>query len=73
MPCNSIQCAGCEVWFNWATLRTSSSKAGTLSVGPAWQPGEREYQMSLPEKEKKELLERNGIEYDPNYVRLRNR
>ncbi|ETO05798.1 hypothetical protein RFI_31597 [Reticulomyxa filosa] len=74
--CNVMQCGQCGIWWNWRTYEFGNSsrdlKNKARSYGTLWEPGELEYQQGLqrekPEEFKK-LLERNGIPYDPNYVR----
>jgi len=74
--CNVIQCAGCNIWWNWRTRQTGNSstelKNKARMDGTLWEPGELEYQMQLQRKDPeafKALLERNGMVYDPNYRR----
>jgi len=74
--CNVINCATCNCWWNWrsgevgrssAELKQRARMAGTL-----WEPGELAYQQGLQRSDPgafKALLERNGVEYNPNYVR----
>eukprot|EP00479_Gromia_sphaerica_P013120 TRINITY_DN717_c0_g1_i1.p1 TRINITY_DN717_c0_g1~~TRINITY_DN717_c0_g1_i1.p1 ORF type:complete len:55 (+),score=3.84 TRINITY_DN717_c0_g1_i1:30-167(+) len=43
--------------------------------GSLWEPGELQYQLNLQPSDPtafKDLLERNGIKYDPNFVRGQN-
>jgi len=74
--CNVMQCPGCQIWWNWRTLATghnsTSLKDRARMEGTLWEPGELQYQLTLQRTnlpEFKALLERNGIEYNPNYVR----
>ncbi|ETO14500.1 hypothetical protein RFI_22860 [Reticulomyxa filosa] len=74
--CNVLQCGKCNMWWNWRTLEFAKTSKELKDKARAertlWEPGELEYQMKL-EKENpeafKELLKRNGIEYNPNYAR----
>jgi len=76
--CNVIQCASCSIWWNWATNATGNDsrelKEKARLAGNLWEPGELAFQQNLertnPEEFKK-LLERNGVKYNPNYVRGR--
>ncbi|CAF1039468.1 unnamed protein product [Didymodactylos carnosus] len=72
--CNVIECAKCSIWWNWATREMGQDgrdlKHRARYNGSLWEPGELEYQQNLQYRnpaEFKALLERNGIEYDPNY------
>ncbi|CAF3082120.1 unnamed protein product [Rotaria socialis] len=74
--CNVIQCAKCGVWWNWKTKEQGHSesdlKQRARMNGTLWEPGELRYQQELEARNPKEfqaLLERNGIKYDPNYIR----
>ncbi|CAF3865774.1 unnamed protein product [Adineta steineri] len=75
--CNVIECAKCGIWWNWNTREQGHNgtdlKNRARMNGTLWEPGELYYQQQLevnnPE-EFKALLERNGITYDPNYVRV---
>jgi flagellar biosynthesis GTPase FlhF len=76
--CNVLQCGACDIWWNWKTRDTAASsrdlKERARRAGTLWEPGELAYQQKLerenPEEFRK-LLERNGVKYDPNYVRGR--
>ena len=74
--CNVIECGRCGVWFNWETRETGSSsselKGRARRGGTLWGAGELQYQMRLQREDPeafRQLLERNGIRYDPNYRR----
>ncbi|CAF0994339.1 unnamed protein product [Didymodactylos carnosus] len=74
--CNVIECAKCSIWWNWATREMGHDardlKERARMHGTLWEPGELLYQLDLQRRnpeEFKALLERNGIQYDPNYVR----
>ena len=74
--CNVIECAKCGIWWNWRTRDTGTNsrqlKAKARSNGTLWGKGELRYQMDLQRNDPqafKALLERNGVKYDPNYVR----
>jgi len=74
--CNVLQCGQCGIWWNWKTFEFSTNskdlKNKARDHGTLWEHGELEYQRRLqrenPEEFKK-LLERNGIQYDSNYIR----
>merc|ERR1719499_1159537 len=74
--CNIINCNNCGVWWNWRTRETGNSqremKQRARQRGTLWEPGELAYQQNLQRhhpEQFRQLLERNGIKYDPNYVR----
>lgn len=74
--CNVIQCYACQIWWNWQSRETGKSqsalKAHARAMGTLWLPGELAYQQTLQRTDIeafKALLARNGIEYDPAYVR----
>lgn len=74
--CNVIQCNKCSIWWNWRTnayANTSRELKNKSRVnGSLWEKGELEYQMNLQNTDKnafKSLLERNGMVYNPNYIR----
>jgi len=76
--CNIINCGKCNVWWNWKTYETGNSqremKQRARMNGSLWEPGELQYQQRLQRENPqafKDLLERNGIKYDPNYIRGR--
>lgn len=71
-----MECGRCGIFWNWetrVTARTSSElKEISRDDGSLWQPGELAYQQQLQRTDIeafKALLARNGIQYDPNYVR----
>ncbi|CAF2695270.1 unnamed protein product [Rotaria sp. Silwood2] len=74
--CNVIECAKCGIWWNWRTKEQGHNgrdlKQRARMNGTLWEPGELRYQQELEARNPKEfkaLLERNGIKYDPNYIR----
>ena len=74
--CNVINCEQCGVWWNWRTNDTGRSsrevKEKARQRGTLWEPGELQYQQTLQQSDPsafKNLLERNGMHYDPNYRR----
>lgn len=74
--CNIMNCGKCGIFWNWRTRETGTSskqlKNKARNNGSLWEPGELAYQQQLQQNnlpEFKRLLERNGIKYDPNYVR----
>ena len=74
--CNVMNCGKCGIFWNWRTRETGTSssqlKNKARNNGTLWEPGELSYQQNLQRTnlpEFKRLLERNGIKYDPNYVR----
>ncbi|UJR29156.1 hypothetical protein I4U23_010370 [Adineta vaga] len=74
--CNIIECSKCGIWWNWNTREQghngSDLKQRARMNGTLWEPGELRYQQELERdnpEEFKALLERNGIKYNPNYVR----
>eukprot|EP00937_MAST-01D_sp_MAST-1D-sp2_P003292 g3292.t1 len=74
--CNVINCAQCGIWWNWRTLETGRSsrelKDRARASGTLWEPGELAFQQKLQRTDLpafKALLERNGVRYDPRYVR----
>jgi len=74
--CNVMQCGQCAIWWNWNTREMGTScqelKNKARIEGTLWEQGELEYQQLLQRQNPEEfklLLERNGIKYDPNYVR----
>ncbi|CAF1109533.1 unnamed protein product [Rotaria sordida] len=74
--CNVIECAKCGIWWNWRTREQGHSgkdlKQRARMNGTLWEPGELRYQQELERNnptEFKALLERNGVKYDPNYIR----
>ncbi|CAF3388288.1 unnamed protein product [Rotaria socialis] len=74
--CNVIECAKCGIWWNWRTREQGHNgkdlKQRARTNGTLWEPGELWYQQDLERNnpaEFKALLERNGIKYDPHYVR----
>ncbi|CAF1219988.1 unnamed protein product [Didymodactylos carnosus] len=76
--CNVIECCKCSVWWNWSTREMGHDgrdlKERARMNGTLWEPGELAYQQDLQRRnpeEFKALLARNGIQYDPNYVRGR--
>lgn len=74
--CNVLQCHACQIWWNWESRATGSSsqqlKDLARRTGTMWMPGELQYQQKLQREDPaafKDLLARNGIEYNPNYIR----
>mmetsp|Transcript_48912 Transcript_48912/g.60130 ORF Transcript_48912/g.60130 Transcript_48912/m.60130 type:complete len:101 (-) Transcript_48912:56-358(-) len=74
--CNVLKCGNCMIWWNWRTYEYDKSQKALKNKARAnktlWEPGQLEYQMKLQRENPqafKELLERNGIKYDPNYKR----
>ena len=74
--CNVIECARCGIWWNWRTRETGQSstdlKNKARTAGTLWEGGELAYQLELERnnpEEFKRFLSRNGIVYNPNYVR----
>jgi len=74
--CNVMHCGKCGIYWNWKTRETGTSSSQLKNKarrnGTLWEPGELRYQQELQRTnlpEFKRLLERNGIKYDPNYVR----
>jgi len=74
--CNAINCVKCGAWWNWSDRSTAkdeaSLKAQARANGTLWEKGELQYQQALQKKDPqafKQLLERNGIKFDPNYQR----
>jgi len=76
--CNIMNCGKCGIWWNWRTKETGNAmrelKNRARNNGSLWEPGELDYQRRLERRDPaafKLLLERNGMKYDPNYVRGR--
>jgi len=74
--CNIIECSKCGIWWNWRTRESGKTskalKDKARSMGTLWEPGELAWQQKLQRENPqafKELLEKNGIKFDPNYVR----
>jgi len=74
--CNVINCEQCGIWWNWRTRNTGRSSAELKNKarqgGSLWEPGELAFQRNLQQSDPsafKDLLERNGIRYDPSYRR----
>ena len=74
--CNVIQCGKCSIWWNWRSRDTGNTsvelKDKARLCGTLWEPGELEYQMNLQRSNLpafKQLLERNGQQYNPKYQR----
>eukprot|EP00479_Gromia_sphaerica_P009064 TRINITY_DN36_c0_g1_i3.p1 TRINITY_DN36_c0_g1~~TRINITY_DN36_c0_g1_i3.p1 ORF type:complete len:196 (-),score=28.37 TRINITY_DN36_c0_g1_i3:95-682(-) len=76
--CNVMECGKCGIFWNWRTGDTGSTynkvKENGRRNGSLWEGGELQYQLNLQTKDPlafKALLERNGIKYNPNFVRGR--
>ena len=74
--CNVMHCARCGIYWNWRTFEMANNskdlKNRARNNGTLWEPGELQYQAKLQRENLPEfikLLERNGIKYDPNYMR----
>lgn len=74
--CNIMHCGKCKSWWNWRTREVGQSmgelKRKARRQGSLWEPGELAYQRRLEQTDPaafKRLLERNGMKYDPNYIR----
>ena len=74
--CNIMNCGKCAIHWNWRTKETGTSSAALKNKargsGSLWEPGELAYQQNLQQSNLPEfvkLLERNGIKYNPKYVR----
>jgi len=74
--CNVIQCGKCGIWWNWKNRETGKSskdlKDKARGQGTLWEAGELSFQQELERKDPKAfkaLLERNGMVFNPNYVR----
>ena len=74
--CNIMHCARCGIYWNWRTFETANNskelKNRARNNATLWEPGELQYQANLQRTNLPEfikLLERNGIKYDPNYIR----
>lgn len=74
--CNVMKCGKCGVWWNWRTRETGPTEYELKQIArrnhTLWEPGELEYQQKLQKENLPEfikLLAKNGIKYDPNYVR----
>jgi len=74
--CNIMECGKCGIWWNWKTRETGKTsrelKDRARARGTLWEPGELAFQQGLQHTNPakfKELLEKNGIKFDPNYHR----
>ena len=74
--CNVITCQQCNIVWNWRTRETGRNskelKQRARRRGTLWEAGELDFQRTLQRtnpKAFKDLLERNGVKYDPNYRR----
>jgi len=74
--CNIMECGKCGIWWNWRTRETGKTsrelKDRARSRGTLWEPGELSFQQRLQQENPaafKDLLEKNGIKFDPNYHR----
>ena len=74
--CNVIDYEQCRIWWNWATMETGRDskvlKSRSRQLGTLWGPGELAFQQNLKRTNPaafRALLERNGVEYNPNYIR----
>jgi len=74
--CNIMECGKCGIWWNWRTRETGKTsrelKDRARARGTLWEPGELVYQQRLQQTDPakfRELLEKNGIKYDPSYMR----
>jgi len=77
--CNVMQCAACQIWWNWESKDYGDTMAAVKNRaranGSLWQPGELQYQLNLEARDPqafRALLARNGIKYDPNFARGQN-
>ena len=64
------------VRWNWESRQTGKNSSALKDLarrtGTMWMPGELQYQQKLQREDPeafKALLARNGIEYNPNYIR----
>jgi hypothetical protein len=74
--CNVLQCHTCQIWWNWESRATGKSAQALKDLarrtGTMWLPGELQYNTTLQRTNLPafiDLLKRNGVEYDPNFVR----
>jgi hypothetical protein len=74
--CNLIQCVSCKIWWNFNTKHFAETyndlKAKARETNTLWDPSDFSYQKELEKKDPvafKKLLQRNGIEWNPNYMR----
>jgi hypothetical protein len=74
--CNIINCVKCQIFWNWRDKSTGKDeatlKAQARAKGSLWEDGELLWQQQLEQRDPeafKQLLERNGIKYNPHYRR----
>jgi hypothetical protein len=76
--CNVLQCHGCQIWWNWSSRATGKNPAALKEQarrsGTMWEAGELQFQLQLQHEDPeafRQLLHRNGIEFNPNVRRTR--
>lgn len=74
--CNVLQCHQCQIFWNWQSRDTGKNEAALKDrarmTGSLWEPGQLAASQRLEREDPeafKALLARNGIVYNPNYVR----